>query len=241
VKANFSARRLLWLLWMAAFASWIAAAVFPLSNQMTRLGGVILLFVVWLGLIGLLWQRIQIRVGLLALTGLCVIFLVLPARAKPDRSKLRGDYIAGLSRYERVPYYWGGESFKGIDCSGLIRRGFVDALFCRGIRSFDPGLVRESLNLWWHDCSARALGQEYNHLTVRLFDTPSINALDHSRILPGDIAVTESGVHVMAYLGDRLWIEADPSEYRVIRVRVPSDNTWFIGPMKIMRWNSLQQ
>jgi len=154
---------------------------------------------------------------------------------------LRSDYISGLQRYNGVTYYWGGESFRGIDCSGLIRRGLIDALFRRGLRTFDAGLVRRAISLWWHDCTASALGEQHRGLTVRLFDTPSVNVLDHSKVLPGDLAVTKSGIHIMAYLGHHHWIEADPGAGRVITVTAPSaDNPWFNDPMNIIRWSILQ-
>jgi hypothetical protein len=121
-----------------------------------------------------------------------------------------------------------------------MRRGLIDAAFLHGIRTFDGGLVRYSIWLWWHDCSARDLGQGHG-LTRPLFNTPSINALDDSRILPGDLAVTDNGVHVMAYLGGSRWIEADPGVGKVIVVSAPSpDNGWFRTPMKIVRWNVLK-
>ena len=47
-------------------------------------------------------------------------------------------------------------------------------------------------------------------------------------------------VHILAYLGDRQWIEADPGVHRVITVTVPTENGWFHGPMKILRWQILQ-
>ncbi len=128
----------------------------------------------------------------------------------------------------------------GIDCSGLIRRGLIDSLFCRGIRTFNPGLVRRSLSLWWHDCTANVLGEAHDGFTVHLLDTPTVNKLDHSKILPGDLAVTSGGSHIMAYIGNNTWIEADPGVGRVITVQVPSnDNPWFHTPMKIVRWSIL--
>ena len=64
--------------------------------------------------------------------------------------------------------------------------------------------------------------------------------MDQSQLLPGDLAVTRGGAHVMAYLGDHLWIEADPVVGRVITVTAPShDNPWFYADMRIMRWRSL--
>ena len=64
---------------------------------------------------------------------------------------------------------------------------------------------------------------------------------DHAGILPGDLAVTAGGGHIMAYLGSNVWIEADPGVGRVITVSVPCEtNAWFCEPMRIMRWSLLQ-
>jgi len=232
-------QRLPWLLWIAGVALFFANWLFPVSSRLTRITGIMLLFVVWFGLIALLWRFRGARFSFLAVTGLLVGFLALPQQS--SRTALREDYIVGLKRYEGVTYYWGGESYKGIDCSGLIRRGLIEAAFWRGCKSFSSALIRYAIWLWWNDCTAENLGEDNNRMTLHLLDTPAINQLDHSRILPGDLAVTASGVHIMAYLGSNYWIEADPLAHRVITISAPCEtNAWFIEPMKIMRWNVLQ-
>ncbi len=234
-------RRLGWLLWIAVLTSFLAIWVYPVSNQITRSVGIVLVLSTWLGLIALVWRIRWIRLALFGIIGLVACFLIAPMPAWVDAKTLRLDYLSGLRHYEGVTYYWGGESFKGIDCSGLIRRGLIDSAFCRGIRSFSPSLARYALWLWWHDCAASDLGQGNLQMTVHVLDTPSINALDHSTILPGDLAVTVGGVHIMAYLGSNTWIEADPGAGRVITVSAPCEtNAWFCQPMKIMRWSILQ-
>ncbi|MCE9610036.1 MAG: C40 family peptidase [Chthoniobacter sp.] len=230
--------RLPLLLWLAALTLFVAVVLYPTSYRFTRAGGALLFFIVWFGLIFLCWRSRPFRFALIGVTLLSAGFLALPARSLPTTDSLRTDYVAGLRRYDGVTYYWGGESPKGIDCSGLIRRGLIDSLFIRGVRTLDPGLVRRTLSLWWHDTTANELGQKHAGLTVHLLDTPSVNQLDHSKILPGDLAVTSNGVHIMAYLGENRWIEADPGVGRVITVSVPAnDNVWFRVPMNIVRWN----
>lgn len=60
-------------------------------------------------------------------------------------------------------------------------------------------------------------------------------------MLPGDLAVTLSGIHVMAYLGDNTWIGADPGEGRVTQFTVPDKkNSYFATPMRIVRWTALE-
>jgi hypothetical protein len=234
-------KRTKWLLWLALLGLLIALALFPVGSRITRLASLVLTFIVWFGFVALVWRRQSLRFLLLGITIIALILLVLPSRAIPPPHTLRSDYIAELRRYDGVPYYWGGESSRGIDCSGLIRRGLIDALLRRGVRTFDTGLIRRAIRLWWDDCSASALGAQHHRLTVRLFDAPSINVLDHSKLLPGDLAVTADGVHILAYLGESRWIEADPEAGRVITVAAPSaDNPWFQTPMRVVRWSMLQ-
>lgn len=59
--------------------------------------------------------------------------------------------------------------------------------------------------------------------------------------MPGDFAVTSDGVHVMAYIGDQTWLEADPDVKKVIKVKAPSDNPWFSEPVNVMRWAQFAQ
>lgn len=233
---NFT--RLSRLLWLGAVLVFVTDALYPISTGLTRAAGLALFLALWFGSLWLGWRRRGLRWALLGATGLLTFLLVGPARQLPEPDTLRRDYVAGMRRYAGTTYIWGGESPFGIDCSGLIRRGLVDSLFCRGLRTFNPGLVRRALQLWWHDRSAGDLGDaRAGGPTVPLFDAPSLNGLDHSRLLPGDLAVTRSGVHVLAYVGGDTWIEADMEKGRVISVTAPArENSWFDTPMRLVRW-----
>ncbi len=68
-----------------------------------------------------------------------------------------------------------------------------------------------------------------------------LSRLQLDQLAPGDIAVTPDGVHVLAYLGDGEWMEADPGLGKVIRARVPADdNPWFKAPVQVLRWRELE-
>jgi hypothetical protein len=229
--------RLKWLLWLAALALLISEWCYPPSTEKTRFFGGMLVVVIWCGLITLMWKQRLMRNMLIGISCLAVFMVLSTNFENRDSNVLREEYVAALRRYQGVKYYWGGESPKGIDCSGLIRRGLIDSMFLRRIRTGDGGLVRFSLWLWWHDCTARDLG-DGDGFTTHLFFTKNINELSDSKILPGDLAVTSGGSHIMAYLGNKQWIEADPLIGKVITVTAPSkENVFFYEPVNIVRWN----
>jgi len=182
-------RRLLWLLWGMVSSLYFAVWLFPVSNENTRITGCALLAVVWGGLILLTWGKRSVRFSLIAMTVMGAVFMVLPERSHPEVKELRQGYVKGLKRYQGDSYYWGGESPKGIDCSGLIRRGLIDSLFLQGVRTLDPGLVRKAIWVWWHDCTAKDL-LDGNGFTQPLLAVKSLNELDSSKIEQGDLAVT---------------------------------------------------
>ena len=100
----------------------------------------------------------------------------------------------------------------------------------------NPNLIRAALSLWWFDCSARALLEEYRGQTKRLLAAENVRQLDPSKLQPGDFAVTADGVHVLAYLGEGIWIEADPGLQRVVRLNAMEENHWLKVPIVVMRW-----
>jgi hypothetical protein len=70
-----------------------------------------------------------------------------------------------------------------------------------------------------------------------------------SEIEPGDIAVFQGpttrpyigrGLHVAAYLGNGVWIDADARRGFVSKFRLadrPQSDPWFLGKVRIVRWN----
>lgn len=214
--------------------------LYPINNLPLRLGLLVFLSGTYAGLLWFFQNRKPVFFGLLAVAVLFFAFLIYPGRTgKPQ--KLREAYLQSLRSYEGTRFFWGGENGLGVDCSGLIRAGLIKANFQQGFLTLNPSWVRFSLSLWWHDCSAKALGEEYRGQTRRVLTSPNINELDTTKIQPGDIAVTTNGVHVLAFLGDREWIEADPALGKVVIFRSPvKNNPWFEEPVHIMRWTEVE-
>ena len=85
--------------------------------------------------------------------------------------------------------------------------------------------------------SAQELGEGYRDRTRLAGTTAALNRMDYTQVRAGDIVVTESGAHTLAYLGDYNWIEADPLAGAVITLQAPAaKNPWFEQPMKILSW-----
>src|SRR5579862_5658674 len=225
------------------FGLWIVALLCllcPLRFAFIRMGLVLSLVGIW-GVALFLFRRWYARticavVAVGALAGLAT-----PGRAY-DPNMLRHDYVQSLLSYKGTRYLWGGGNRIGIDCSGLVQRGLIDACRHQALATMNPALARASVSLWWHTRTARALGAEYRGETRLLFEAKSLNAADYSRIEPGDIAVMSDGVHTLAYVGDQTWIEADPTPMRVILARAPGNpDAYFKMRVRIMRWRLLER
>ena len=221
--------------WKWFVVLWAILLVFPIEYQATRLLLIAGAVLGWVEAMCLWWQAKLVRAGLVAMTVVFAAIVSLPGRpVKPE--SLGADYCHGLRLYRGVRYVWGGEGFLGIDCSGLVRKGFVWGQLLQGMRTFNGTPIREALVLWWRDASAKALRDGIHGYTRQLFSAESIAKADHSRLRPGDLAVTADGIHIMAYLGNGTWIEADPTAHRVIEITLPTTNQWFRLPVVFLRW-----
>jgi len=228
-------------LWIALWVLWLVLLIQPENRGILRLAVLVLFYGQLLGGLALFWTRKPIRCGIVAFIVLSVAPLALPSRAV-DPARLRETYIDSLRAYDGTTYIWGGENRVGIDCSGLVRRGFICAALKQGLATLNGTLVRKAFSLWWYDASAEAMRDEYRGESVVLFDVPDLNSLDHSKLLPGDFAVTRNGVHTLVYIGDNRWMQADPArgraQYEAIPVR---DSGWFSTPMVLLRWRLLNE
>lgn len=241
---------LFWAGVIAAFRSYrglrllsIAVALlcfFPVRTGTIRLLLLLGLAALWIAAWIVFRQQRRVTATLLAGVVVAVGLLGMPGRAS-DPAALREEYVRSLQGFTGTNYIWGGENGLGIDCSGLIRCGWMDANLRLGLRTLNPDLLRQAARLWFQDCSAKELGEGYRNRTLLIGSTPALNRLAAVPLQQGDLAVTQSGLHILAYLGDRRWIEADPLAGKVIVVETPApQNPWFESPMKIVRWRTAE-
>ncbi|MBC8103331.1 MAG: C40 family peptidase [Cytophagales bacterium] len=214
-------------------------ALFPVRSGSLRLALISGLFGLWAGALFLFWDRIFVRVLCLAAAVAAGALALLPTLAI-DTDSLRGKYVRSLQSYEGTRYVWGGETRLGMDCSGLVRAGLMEAETKEALRARNFVLLRKAASLWWNDASAKALSEEFQGRTRKLGVTRSLNEADYTLLKPGDLAVTAGGQHILAYTGDKTWIEADPGAGKVVSVRVPSRDGWFVQEATLLRWRILE-
>jgi hypothetical protein len=221
-----------------------AVAIWLVAEPVKLFLGRMCLLLALAGFVGalmvLLWKWKLARWGTGVMLAVAVVFIVLPG-TDANSKWLQAAYVHELQRYDGVKYVWGGENWRGVDCSGLVRVALISANLRQGLWEMNSKLVREGILLWWSDCTARELGNGYRQRTRFVERALSLNQLDHSILKPGDLAVTAGGAHVLAYLGERRWIEADPGCKKVVIETAPAQsNAWFNMPVQIVRWSQLE-
>ena len=156
-------------IYLSLFAVVLGIALLPIRNgplRMALIGGI---FALWAGALFLFWDRLTVRILCLALAVGAGCLVLLPLRAI-DANSLRTEYVRSMESYHGTNYLWGGETHLGIDCSGLIREGLIDAEAKEGIRTQNVVLLRKAASLWWNDASAKAMSEEYQGRTHKLAD-----------------------------------------------------------------------
>lgn len=234
-------RRLVTLMTAGALGAAVLIYLNPVSSGVLRLGWLAAVGLTWAGLLFLAWKRVWVRCLLVILPVLIASSFLLPAR-ELNQDELESRYLKELSAFDSAPYHWGGEDRRGIDCSGLPRRALRNALISYGLDHADGRSLRFALEQWWYDSSALALGEGYRGWTQSLGRKGTVKEMDYAGLQAGDLAVTQGGAHVLCYLGEGRWIQADPGLGKVVVLDERKDeNFWFGSKVSLHRWTVLMK
>lgn len=232
-------RRLLLIFTLGAFAGIFVIPINPVHSKLLKLAHLCSFGATWVGLLLLMWRYQKVRIAILILPLFFALPLLLPGRPIKT-NELRANYVQRMNAFQETSYYWGGENSRGIDCSGLPRRALRDALLSYGFRNFNGRAFRGFLEQWWYDASALALSEGYRDYTTPVGVSGTIEEIDSKSLKAGDLAVTDNGVHALAYIGEGRWIQAEPGIQKVVNLHAQNDeNPWFRVPVSIYRWRVL--
>lgn len=120
---------------------------------------------------------------------------------------------------------------------------YIERLFAfEGIPYYELSCSQYIMHAARHsDCLADCVWDGAHGEMELVADYPTLRAIDYSTLNPGDVAAFH-GVHVVAYLGDGLWMDSDPQHNGVARIRLEDKNKldpWFSGRVRILRWKTL--
>lgn len=233
-------RRLACIVLIGSLIGFTIAWWTPIHSSIIKLGLLGSLSGIWGAILVLLWPSKIARVLLLGLPLASIAILAFWPEKPVDQEQLRREYLNTMLSYRGVEYVWGGETPRGIDCSGLPRRALREAMARNGLLTGNGTLVREALSQWWHDASAKALQEGHRQQLASLDTTGTIQTMPYDRLLAGDLAITDDGRHVMVFLGGEDWLQADPGIGRVALLNGrKSGNSWFEVPVHMFRWRRL--
>lgn len=231
-----------WTFAILIAASAIAVRIMPVMDATVRgiLAAMLLsgLFTAFLFLLKLFSARPRALYPAIFIIGLFITWAVL-ANKPPDTASLRVVYKSRLRAFLGTRFSWGGETTGGIDCSGLARAAFWQAILFEGFEDLNPRLLGPNLwRFWWRDMSAEAILEgEYGYTHV-VGKADKLAGHDNFWLQVGDMAVTSDGMHVLIYYGHGRWIEANPEDHRVVvnKATAGSKRPYFNTRVTFVRW-----
>lgn len=217
-----SARRLLGLTGIGLASLWLALWWQPVRSTPVRAGLVLLVALLLSGLISTTWRWHRAGPLLLGLSLNLLLWAAATTRPVPPPADR---FSAALRRYAGVPYVWGGETGRGIDCSGLIRQALVDC-------HLHAGRLGLAGSIWWRDQAAADLGAAPCWRPVGRCTSIGAVPTTPAGVL---LAVTVDGSHVLARLDDGRWIQASPGAGKVVIKAAQEPDPWHALPVQVFR------
>ena len=191
---------------------------FPVRTTIIR--GIIILLIAMplIYLIKNYWSKFYIGKALLTGTIILLIWGITTFTLVPINQKT---FIQHVQSYENVPFVWGGENSFGLDCSGLIRQSLLKTYLSQY-------RIGSAFQIWFIDCPAKHLSTKYSNILREYKKAVLIKKVTNLNIPLGTLAVTTTGNHVLAYVGNNSWAQASPDDMKVTIKNYSENDPWFL-------------
>jgi hypothetical protein len=191
---------------------------FPVRTTIIR--GIIILLIAMplIYLIKNYWSKFYIGKALLTGTIILLIWGITTFTLVPINQKT---FIQHVQSYENVPFVWGGENSFGLDCSGLIRQSLLKTYLSQY-------RIGSAFQIWFIDCPAKHLSTKYSNILREYKKAVLIKNVTNLNIPLGTLAVTTTGNHVLAYVGNNSWAQASPDDMKVTIKNYSENDPWFL-------------
>lgn len=231
-------RLCLWIMALLLLVTAIGLRTMPMNTASRMLVTVALLFSVFTGMayiVSLFENHPKLLFPAVFFLLLAILWAAIGGKP-PKASAFRANYVKDLSSFVGTRYVFGGETHTGVDCSGLARAAFWQSMLKEGIREFNPDLLGRSFWMfWWRDLSAQEIAAGKYGYTIYVGSADKLAGYDNSRLHSGDLAIAQNS-HVLIYMGDGKWIEANPDEGKVvIHKNVANSNRPYFNTRVIFR------
>lgn len=208
----------------------------PIATTLTRVAELSALALVTLCVATLAWPDRRARRVVFGVLAVVLACFASPWGGTVTAAEERAGIARAALAYADVSYVWGGESPRGIDCSGLIRRAYQDAALTLAVTHLSSQHLRRAARLWLFDQPAKDFEGHAPIDGQRLSQQQNLVGTSPDTLQTGDLAVVAGGLHVLLYLGDSRWIQADPSLHRVHDDDArTSRNVWLREPAVLLR------
>ncbi len=225
-----------WIFFFACLLGLIGTLINPINNETYRALTHITSFAFIVSSVLVMREMAGKAVVIVLWIGL-IFFINSQEFRAPDPNEFTKTFVDQVTSYDGVHYRFGGESFLGMDSSGLVRRSLIITYVKLAIFEGKWALLKRAYAVWNSKVALSILTLYENPYTKVIGTFQNINLIVKTRLKAGDLAIGPTGSQVAVYIGGNNWVTSDSSVAKVVIERAPSDRlSVFREEIKLVRF-----